>query len=72
MLRKTSEEGKKGKSDFWTGWFGRLMKTQTHGWWWTPPMRSTQSMGFKEEVCKFVRDKLIYKNVKVDVRTYID
>lgn len=72
LLRKTSEEGKKGDNDFWRGWFGRLMKTSSYGWWWTPPMRGTQAMLFQEEVCKFIRDKLIFKNIKVDVRTYID
>lgn len=72
LLRQTSEEGKKGKNDFWKGWFGRLYKTSDHGWWWTPPMHGTQAMHFQEEVCKFLRDKLIFKNIKVDVRTYID
>lgn len=72
IMRKTSTEGKKGKSDFWKGWFGRLYKTGSHGWWWTPPMQGTQCMLFQEEVCKFVRDKLVFKDVKVDVRTYID
>lgn len=75
LLRKTSEEGKKGeemKNDFWKGWFGRLFKTSDHGWWWTPPMQGTQAMLFQEEVCKFVREKLVFKNIKVDVRTYID
>lgn len=72
LLRKTSEEGTKGRNDFWEGWFGRLMKTSSQGWWWTPPMQGTQAMLFQEEVCKFVRQKLILKNIKVDVRTYID
>ncbi len=58
--------------EFWEGWFGKLFKTSTQGWWWTPPMRGTQSMYFQEEVCKFVREKLMFKNIKVDVRTYID
>jgi len=72
LLRKTSEEGKKGDNDFWRGWFGRLYKTGDHGWWWTPPMQGTQAMLFQEEVCKFLREKLVFKNIKVDVRTYID
>ena len=72
LFRKTSAEGKKGKNDFWRGWFGRLMKTSSQGWWWSPPMRGTQALRFQEEVCKFIRDKLIFKNIKVDVRTYID
>jgi len=72
LFRKTSAEGRKGRNDFWTGWFGRLMKTSSQGWWWTPPMWSTQAMKFQEEVCRFIREKLIFKNIKVDVRTYID
>ena len=72
LFRKTSAEGKKGQRGFWRGWFGRLMKTSSQGWWWSPPMRGTQALRFQEEVCKFIRDKLIFKNIKVDVRTYID
>jgi len=75
ILRKTSEEGMKGRDgrgEFWRGWFGRLYKTLTQGWWWTPPMQGTQSMRFQQAVCEFVREKLIFKNIKVDVRTYID
>ena len=72
LLQKESKEGKKGdRGTWWTGWFGRLYKT-SNGWWWTPPMQSSQSMLFEEEVCKFVRAKLIFRDVKVDIRTYID
>lgn len=69
LFQKTADNHDR---EFWTGWFGRLFKTSTQGWWWTPPMQGTQAMCFQEEVCKFVRDKLIFKNIKVDVRTYID
>lgn len=72
LFRKTSNEGKKGRNGFWKGWFGSLMKTESQGWWWTPPMQGTQAMKFQEEVCKFIRDQLIFANIKVDVRTYID
>jgi hypothetical protein len=58
--------------DFYNGWFGRLFKTSSQGWWWSPPMHNTQAMLYQEEVCKFVREKLIFKEIKVDVRTYID
>ena len=35
-------------------------------------MMSSQSMAFEEAICQFVRDKLIFRDIKVDVRTYID
>lgn len=69
LFQKTADEVKSGH---WKGWFGRLFKTGSQGWWWDPPMQITQSMGFEEAVCKFVRDKLIFRDIKVDVRTYID
>ena len=59
-------------SDWWEGWFGRLFKTD-NGWWWMPKLdKTSQSMLYEEEVCRFVRQKLALANIKVDVRTYID
>jgi len=70
LFQKTASENR--RTDYWKGWFGSLMKTSSQGWWWSPPMQNTQSMAYQEAVCKFVRDKLIYRDIKVDVRTYID
>jgi hypothetical protein len=69
LFQKTADSEDRG---FWRGWFGRLMKTSSQGWWWEPPMQSTQSMAFQEAVCAFVRDKLIFRDIKAYVRTYID
>ena len=58
--------------DFYHGWFGRLFKTH-NGWWWMPKLdKESQSMLYEEEVCRFVRQKLAFANIKVDIRTYID
>lgn len=72
IIKLFQSTASKHDREFWTGWFGRLFKTSTQGWWWSPPMRGTQAMRFQEEVCRFIRDKLIFKDIKVDVRTYID
>lgn len=69
LFKKESETAKRG---WYTGWFGRLFKTD-NGWWWKPKLdKDSQSMKYEEAVCQFVRDKLIFCNIKVDVRTYID
>ena len=61
------------QTDYWTGWFGKLHKTETLGWWWMPKLdQGSQSMLYEEEVCRFVRQKLALANIKVDIRTYID
>jgi len=58
---------------WWEGWFGRLFKTGSQGWWWKPKLdQDSQSMLYEEEVCRFVRQKLALANIRVDVRTYID
>lgn len=72
IIKLFQKTGIEDRRTWWKGWFGRLYKTSSQGWWWSPPMQSTQSMGFQEAVCQFVRDKLIYRDIKVDVRTYID
>lgn len=70
LFQKTANEDRGG---YWKGWFGTLFKTSSsQGWWWTPPMQTSQSMAYKEAVCQFVRDKLVFRDIKVDVRTYID
>ena len=67
------KEGRLIGSDWWEGWFGRLFKTSSQGWWWFPKLdRNSQSMRYEEEVCRFIRDKLALANIRVDVRTYID
>lgn len=59
--------------DFWNGWFGKLFKTSSLGWWWFPKLdQGSQSLRYEEEVCRFIRDKLAFANIRVDVRTYID
>ena len=70
LFQKTADRNDNDR--FWRGWFGRLMKTSSQGWWWEPPMQSTQAMLFQEAVCAFVRDKLIFRDIKVYVHTYID
>lgn len=73
LFRKEAYPPKrKGSSGWYEGWFGRLFKT-SDGWWWMPKLnKDTQSMKYKEAVCQFVRDKLIFCDIKVNVRTYID
>ncbi len=70
LFRKEATE-KRG-SGYYKGWFGSLMKTGSSGWWWSPPIKNSQSMKYAEEVCQSVRDKLIFANIKVNVETYID
>ena len=72
IIKLFQKTGAEDRRTWWTGWFGKLFKTSSQGWWWSPPMHNAQSMAFQEAVCKFVRDKLIYRDIKVDVRTYID
>lgn len=58
--------------DWYVGWFGRLFKTD-QGWWWMPKLdQKSQSMLYEEDICRFIREKLAYANIKVEVRTYID
>ena len=70
LFRKEASE----KDDpFWKGWFGKLHKTRTLGWWWFPELElGSQAMRYEEEVCRFIRDKLALANIRVNVRTYID
>jgi len=71
LFQKTAAE-KRG-DDYWIGWFGKLMKTETQGWWWMPKLdQGSQSMLYEEEVCRFVRQKLALANIVVEIRTYID
>jgi len=71
LFQKTAAE-KRG-DDYWVGWFGKLMKTETQGWWWFPKLdQGSQSMLYEEEVCRFVRQKLALANIVVEIRTYID
>ena len=73
LFKKEADPPKRaGSRDWYTGWFGRLFKT-SDGWWWIPKLdKNSQSMKYEEAICQFVRDKLIFCNIKVDVRTYID
>ena len=72
IIKLFQKTGREDRGTWWTGWFGKLFKTSSQGWWWSPPMQNTQAMLFQEAVCQFVRDKLIYRDIKVNVRTYID
>lgn len=73
IINLFKEEGTENQRDFWKGWFGRLFKTSGQGWWWMPKLdKSSQSMLYEEEVCRFVRQKLALANIRVDVRSYID
>jgi len=73
MIKLFMKEGRSTNQKFWEGWFGRLFKTSGQGWWWFPKLdHNSQSMRYEEEVCRFIRDKLTFANIKVDVRTYID
>lgn len=73
LINLFKKEGRSRGSgrDSWEGWFGRLSKV-SRGFWWSPPMRGTQSMLFQEEVCRFIRQKLLEANIAVQVRTWID
>jgi len=73
LFKKEADPPERAHSQWYRGWFGRLFKTND-GWWWIPKLDKdrTQSMKYYEAVCQFVRDKLIFANIKVDVRTYID
>jgi len=73
IINLFKKEGRRKGDDWWEGWFGRLFKTGSQGWWWFPKLdRASQSMRYEEEVCRFIRDKLALANIRVDVRTYID
>lgn len=73
IIKLFRKEGRPKGHDWWEGWFGRLFKTRKQGWWWFPKLiQNSQSMRYEEEVCRFIRDKLAFANIKVDVRTHID
>lgn len=72
IIQLFKKEAERRNSDFYHGWFGRLFKTHD-GWWWFPKVdKSSQSMRYEEEICRFIRDKLALANIRVTVRTFID
>jgi len=73
IIKLFRKQGEPKGDDWWEGWFGRLFRTRTEGWWWFPKLdQNSQSMRYEEEVCRFIRDKLAFANIRVDVHTYID
>jgi len=72
IIKLFKKEATETRGSYYKGWFGSLMKTSSSGWWWSPPIKCSQSMKYAEEVYQSVRDKLIFADVKVNVETYID
>lgn len=71
IIKLFKKEASSIKHDFYRGWFGRLFKV-SRGFWWMPNIPSSQSMLYEEEVCKFIRDKLVRSDIAVYIRSYVD
>jgi len=73
IIQLFKKEGVPDGNGFWTGWFGRLYKTEKQGWWWFPELEvGSQALRFEEAICGFVRDRLAAANIRVWVRTWVD
>jgi len=58
--------------NFWRGDLGTLMKAEKGYWWSIPLAQDSQSLGYKEEIYRAVRNFLATENIEVELDSYID